>query len=259
MAQRQLEQARDLPETIQTTITILSMPELEERMQLVQQVMRRVMQRGIHYAVIPGTEKPTLLQPGAEKLAVTFRLAPNFVCMDKVEDWDDGFFAYRFRCELVSQTNGTLMSSGEGSCNSRERRYRNQDAFNVANTVLKMAQKRAFVSAVIKGVGASDLFTQDLEDYDDVARAVASAQQPARPQPEATTETKHPATTEPPAEKPVTLAQPAGGRSPAKWSVFWGKYARWATPTLRHTSRSASAGWRTGRPPASRWTMRWMP
>ena len=149
MAQHQMERTRTVDAERDDVAlatpegTVLSLNELEDRVRLINQVMQRVMQRGVHFAVIPGTEKPTLLQPGAEKLAVTFRLAPNFACMDKVENWDDGFFAYRFRCEVVSQATAALVASGEGSCNSRERRYRNQDGFNVANTVLKMAQKRA--------------------------------------------------------------------------------------------------------------------
>ncbi|HEX4455690.1 MAG TPA: hypothetical protein VH143_32740 [Kofleriaceae bacterium] len=43
-------------------------------------------------------------------------------------------------------------------------RVENSDIADTFNTVLKMAKKRAFVDAVLTTLGASDLFTQDLED-----------------------------------------------------------------------------------------------
>ena len=62
--------------------------DIREQVQLIQDVMKEVMQEGQHYGVIPGTErkdkdgkdisKKTLLKPGAEKLCLTFRLAPSY-------------------------------------------------------------------------------------------------------------------------------------------------------------------------------------
>ena len=43
----------------------------------VQELMKRVMKDGIHYGCIPGTDKPTLLKPGAESLISLFQLAPT--------------------------------------------------------------------------------------------------------------------------------------------------------------------------------------
>ncbi|MGK7916437.1 MAG: hypothetical protein AB4038_12990 [Prochloraceae cyanobacterium] len=62
------------------------------------------MQRDIDYGVIPGTRKPTLLKPGAEKI------------------------------------------------------------YDNTNTICKMAQKRAKVAAVLSSCGASEFFTQDLDN-----------------------------------------------------------------------------------------------
>ena len=58
----------------------LTAQDIKAQVQLIQEVMQAVMQEGYHYGVIPGTEKPTLLKPGAEKLTMTFRLAPIFKC-----------------------------------------------------------------------------------------------------------------------------------------------------------------------------------
>ena len=44
-----------------------------------------------------------------------------------------------------------------------------QDAFTLANTVLKMARKRALVDAALTVGSLSDVFTQDLEDMEGIA------------------------------------------------------------------------------------------
>ena len=57
-----------------------------------------------------------------------------------------------------------IFTSGYGSANTREKRNGFNGAFDSANSTLKMAQKRALVSAAISICGGSDLFTQDIED-----------------------------------------------------------------------------------------------
>lgn len=42
----------------------------------------------------------------------------------------------------------------------------NPDIADVYNTVLKMAEKRAFVAAILGATAASDIFTQDVEDFE---------------------------------------------------------------------------------------------
>jgi ferredoxin len=43
-------------------------------------------------------------------------------------------------------------------------RIKNPDVLDQANTVLKMADKRAYIAATLQATGCADLFTQDLED-----------------------------------------------------------------------------------------------
>ena len=92
-----------------------------------------IMVKGADYGAVPGTDKPTLLKPGAEKLTTFFGLAPVFVSERIVEEFgDDGrepLFFYRYRCELYRA--GTLVGSGIGSCNSRESKYRYRNAARV--------------------------------------------------------------------------------------------------------------------------------
>ena len=128
--------------------------------------VRNHMNEGEDYGIIPGGSKPTLFKPGAEKLNAVFGLAPIVEVVNRHEDWDAGFVAYEVKVTLLNKRTGGIEAEGIGSCNSRERRYKNQDAAGIANTVLKMGKKRALVDATLSATRASGLFTQDLEDLD---------------------------------------------------------------------------------------------
>ena len=50
------------------------------------------MQKDIDYGVIPGTRKPTLLKPGAEKLLRLFNLRPHLELLHSVVDFEKPLF-----------------------------------------------------------------------------------------------------------------------------------------------------------------------
>jgi hypothetical protein len=165
-----------------------------------QELVRRYLKAGLDYGVIPGTgKKPTLLKPGAEKVDKLLDLSDNYEIIEKTEDWNKPFFNYLIRCELRLIGNGVLVSSGMGSCNSFESKYRyrwlwpsdvpdnkregmvtrtitvkgrrqvqyrtdNDDVCSQVNTILKMAKKRAHIDATLSAARLSELFTQDIED-----------------------------------------------------------------------------------------------
>lgn len=85
---------------------------------------KRIMVPGVDFGVVPGTVKPTLLKPGAEKLTTFFGLIPRYEIIEQVEQWDtdDPFFYYWFRCALYR--GDVYVGGADGSCNSRESRYR---------------------------------------------------------------------------------------------------------------------------------------
>src|SRR3990167_2002023 len=57
----------------------LSAQDVRAQVNLIQEIMKEVMHKDEHYGVVPGTgTKPTLLKAGAEKLCLTFRLAPDY-------------------------------------------------------------------------------------------------------------------------------------------------------------------------------------
>ena len=94
---------------------------------IIQTVMNRVMQKDQHYGIIPGCgDKPTLLKPGAEKLTMTFRLAPKFHVTER--DLGKGHREYEVKTELISIVTGGFIGEGLGSCSTMESKYRFRNA-----------------------------------------------------------------------------------------------------------------------------------
>jgi hypothetical protein len=79
------------------------------------------------FGTIPGTPKPTLLKPGADKLCELYGLADDYE-VEKVEDFDKGLFDYTVKCILTSRRGGFLVATGLGSCSSWEKKYRYREA-----------------------------------------------------------------------------------------------------------------------------------
>lgn len=203
---------------------VVNLAEAKQRYELFRSFVGGVLVKGRDYGEVPGTTKPTLLKPGAEKLGAFFGLRPTFLIQESVNDWtgkDHGepFFFREYKCQLFK--NGELVGEGVGSCNSWEKKYRyrsservcpscgkptiikgkqeygggficfakkggcgakfadnapeitnqevgqvaNKDVADQVNTIDKMAQKRAFVAAILIATNASDYFTQDMEDF----------------------------------------------------------------------------------------------
>ena len=91
-----------------------------------QKVVHATMIRDLDYGVIPGTTKPTLLKPGAEKITKLLSLADHYEIVDRQECWETTkpFFRYLIRCSLINIKSGTTISTGLGECNSMESKYR---------------------------------------------------------------------------------------------------------------------------------------
>lgn len=218
------------------------------------QFTKDILKESLDYGVIPGTNKPSLYKPGAEKLRFVYGLGAEFECIDKTTDLVTPYVDYTYKCTIRSKS-GQVLAQCEGNCNSMEPKfgflwvqlsdvpegvdisklktktsgralfefdfalnkkettgqygkpqdywdyfakaisenrakrvtkptkrgeaqgweindtvtvYRipNPDVVGLKNTIMKMAQKRAFVGAVLVATGASEFFTQDVEDME---------------------------------------------------------------------------------------------
>jgi hypothetical protein len=178
--------------------------EINDQQQLVQRVMADNMKLEVHYGVIPGTDKPTLFKPGAEKLLSTFHIS---VRPEIVDLSTDDCITYRVMAHGVHMGSNVIVGVGVGECSTNEEKYKWRSAMpkewaataearrrikygwtwgpnrgekietealqvrtnpaDLANTALKMAKKRAEVDLCLTALAVSDMFTQDLEDVNE--------------------------------------------------------------------------------------------
>lgn len=203
---------------------VMNLAVAKARLAEFQEFVKGYMKAGEDYGQIPGVEKPSLFQPGADKLAELYGLAPTFPDdrMIRAVDWGmtPALYDYEVTCVLINKRNGQVAAEGKGSCSSYEARYRwrdskrlcpkcsqptiikgnekygggwvcwakrggcgtkfddgdksvetqaigrvpNEDIPDIKNTILKMAQKRAKIAAVLAATRSSGVFTQDVED-----------------------------------------------------------------------------------------------
>jgi hypothetical protein len=178
----------------------------------VQEVMRAVMKENVHYGKIPGTDKPTLYKSGAEVLCMSFRIADEY----RIDDLSTSdMIRYRVTCIGKHQVSDVALGSGMGEASTGEEKYKWRGAVcleefeatpatmrrvkygkqrgggfykanqvrtepsDLANTVLKMACKRAKMAMVLNVTAASDIFSQDLDDLDETLRDHLAGQEGA--------------------------------------------------------------------------------
>ncbi len=105
-------------------VPVLSADGVQEQVQLIQHVMKKVMKKDEHYGVIPGCgNKPSLLKAGAEKLCLTFRLAPS-LDIETIDLPAVGHREVRVVCTLTHIPTGQVVGQGTGCCSTMESKYR---------------------------------------------------------------------------------------------------------------------------------------
>src|SRR6266436_4380033 len=180
-----------------------SIEALKARIQQIQRLMNDVLKKDVDYGIIPNMPKgtkPCLLKPGSEQILAMFRLAVEPIVEDlSTEDC----FRYRITVRLTDSRTEAFLGSGVGEASTDETKYKwkrtysqkeyeamppdrrrskwisyrddhgqpqeveqfmiRQEPADLANTVLKIAKKRAQIDATLTVTGASSMFEQDLE------------------------------------------------------------------------------------------------
>lgn len=134
-----------------------------EKLNTIADTIKAALIQGLDYGVIPGVQKPSLFKPGAEKIALMYGLTQQYQMLEHVRDRDNGIVLYRFKAMLFNGA-GKQIAEGYGLCSSEEKKYSKQNPYDIENTLLKMAKKRALVDAAISIGVLSQVFTQDVED-----------------------------------------------------------------------------------------------
>lgn len=95
--------------------------ELIARLAVIRDAMDNAMEKDVDYGVIPGTDKPTLYKPGAEKLGVLFQLD---IQPENEKTWGPGdHLTVVSRAVVYHAPTGARLGSGEGICTTRESKY----------------------------------------------------------------------------------------------------------------------------------------
>lgn len=142
-------------------------------------VLRSLLKKGVDYGTTPGTKTPSLYKSGAERICLAFGAHAEFECIEKDVDhssirkwqkrkregstWNvetgeaQGFYRFVYRCFIKLNSTGAVLATEDGACSTAESKYCDRPT-ECENTVLKMAQKRAFVGAVLRAFGLSNRF-----------------------------------------------------------------------------------------------------
>jgi hypothetical protein len=229
----------------------LKLAEMKTKMQLMQKFFKEVMIKDQDYGVIPGTEKPTLLKPGAEKLCELYGYASVVKQVEEEKNIETGFYRARVTVALVHRRTGAVIAEGVGEANTMESRYRyrwvpewklpagvdknalyyeertskggksyrmyrleNSDPWTLWNTVLKMAKKRGHIDATLSATRSSGIFTQDLEDMEEWVAGAPSNGDQEQPVPQETKKQTIPDT-----PKPAKTKQDQ--TNGINWQAFW--------------------------------------
>lgn len=104
----------------------MTIDELHKNLEFIRDVMRKEMKEGQDYGKIPGAgDKPTLLQPGAQKLLMTFNLTEN-VKKEVLREYPNLHREYEFTVTVASGNGKTW--DGVGTCSTLESKYRYRKA-----------------------------------------------------------------------------------------------------------------------------------
>jgi len=179
-----------------------SVSELKKKIEILDLLGREILKADIDFGVMQGKQKPSLLKPGAEKIRIAFNLIVESIdCIKETIDMEKGFIDYTYKC-IITSDSGKKLGICDGNANSFEEKYRyvfkpavkvparkdieilkiegrgkwkkygskwiwmeraeNKDVISLKNTIQKIAQKRAFVGAILMASGASEFFSQDV-------------------------------------------------------------------------------------------------
>lgn len=188
-------------EQLANEINMLPVEDLKKWYEKMEEFGREILKINIDYGMITGSDKPVLLKPGAEKIKKAFGLQiEKMDCIKEIFDVEKKYIDYTYKC-IISTKTGYRLGICDGNANSKEEKFRyiykpsdkvparkdldkmkiegigkwkkfndkwiwfergeNPDIISQKNSIQKVAQKRAFVGAILMATGASEFFTQD--------------------------------------------------------------------------------------------------
>lgn len=140
-------QEKQLPATVVesgratlTSVPVMTADDVQQRLEVFRGFVAQNLKKGEHYGIIPGTEKKTLLKPGAEIICEFYGWYPSIKFLTYIENWDrdPALFDYTIELTLHSKIDDRIIGVGVGSCNSYEGRYRWRNADRICPSCEKV-------------------------------------------------------------------------------------------------------------------------
>ena len=94
--------------------------ELVQRLDVIREASQTAMTEDVDFGQIPGTNKPTLLKPGAEKLGVLFQLD---IQLENERLFDGDHLTVVSHATVFHAPSGSRLGYGEGVCTTKEKKY----------------------------------------------------------------------------------------------------------------------------------------
>ena len=175
--------------------------DIQAERSIILQVMEKCMEKDKDYGIIPGCGKPSLWKAGAEKIRARFGIVIEDPITEDLSTEDER----RFRVTIRATHGGILIGAHSAECSSSEDKYKWKKAVcddewnetpenmrrekwkagykgakpykvkqirtkiaDVSNTILAMAIKRGSVGVTLQVTAASDIFTLDIENLEDL-------------------------------------------------------------------------------------------
>ena len=235
-----MEQVKENPENLPVVVAgkIMTLDEYASLIKTRDSFIKSYLKRGKDFDKIRGWQKEGLLEPGAEKLCELFNLRPEFEIVRHQVDFDRTipFISYWVKCTLYRKDTNKKMGDAIASCNTMEEKYRyrwlkkeelppgvdpanlpskktsygtkyrtvNEETGALDNTIVQIAEKRAYVAAVRKATQTSDRFVSGEEPFRNGGNKPVDAEYEEVPSGKPTTETEKPAS--PPPSGKITLS-----------------------------------------------------
>ena len=101
-----------------------SLNEMKMKLSMVQNFMKEVMDDGFDYGIIPGTDKPCLFKPGAEKMLTLYGFSSIVKEKKETRDLLTGYYLAEITMQIIHRASGCIVAEGVGECSSFESKYR---------------------------------------------------------------------------------------------------------------------------------------
>lgn len=105
----------------QSSSKVMTLESIIDQSRRIDALLKSYMTADVHYGVIPGTKKPSLLQPGAEKIALLLGICAKYEFQR--DEYSGNHREYTVTASFYYR-DGSIAGQGIGSCSTLERKYR---------------------------------------------------------------------------------------------------------------------------------------